>query len=453
MRSRRAGVFTTLVVVAYAAAPRPAAACPAFLEAQQLGPTLAGARRDVRLFTLEVDGKARRWQSQPVQVDPMEKGMGGGVLIVPEDGRDLDRDPLAPLDRIALQVETFGAPRADKDPAPCRTGRLFELQNPAEPARFAYLAVCDDAAGATRSRVPNPVALLTDVQQIKSPLFDYTYLANNQLLFSKLAVHDPKSGQVLNAGEAADILLHLDVKNFFTINLTNSNVQSFVEHTRSGSLGLVERLQFFLKILAFKIDLKMATTASFFADSANLPMLMDIPLEPSERLHPGSGMLFNWLPKAARILPQAKGSTAVPANPKWIAEGTAALAREGLKSCRATGQGMCTYTMEGVIGQPPVARPFFIDMVVPRYLVEKGFFPMFVADLAKFKAAAAWDADDDADQNRVAMYFEVSGIPQGQHKMDYWIRLGDGPGKAATCPTPVNVRGPVGIPSVPAVAR
>lgn len=430
-----------------------AAACPAFITGDQLKPKPDGARKDLRLFTLEAGtAGTRRWLSQPVQVDAMDKApFGGSVLRLPSEGQDLATEPLEGPDRIALRVESFGLVRSAKDPAPCRTDRLYELQNPADPARFAYLAACDDPSGATRSTEgggKGPVALDTKSLKINSGLFDYTYQPNNHLIFNKLTVRDLKSGKLFDGGSDADILLRLDPKLFFTLNLTNDNVQSFVEHTNVGPVGLVERIQFYLRVMLFKIDLKMATTASFFADSANLPMVMDIPLDPVEHLNAGSGMLFNWAPNEARLKPNGARSTTPAADARLIAKGGAGLAAVGLKNCK--GGPTCSFLMEGAVGQGEAARPFFIEMAVPKTLVAKGFFPMHVEDVAAFKTAAAWDEPEPQDKGRVAMYFEVSGAPKGQHMMDYWIRLGDGAG-SGSCPAPVVVRGPVG--AAPTVAH
>lgn len=446
MRSRRPALF--IAVLLGATLTGTGKACPALLEARQLASAGVRARQDLRLFVLNGVGTQRRWLSQPVQVDAMEEGMGGiSVLVVPAAGQTLSKQALAPLDRIAFARESFGPVRTPSDGAPCKTERLYELQDPAQAERFAYLAFCDDPQGTTRSKVTPPVALDQEQRRIRSPLFDYTYLASNQLLFSRLQLRGREDKILFNGGDDADILLHLDVKNFFTLNLTNANVQSFVEHTSAGSIGLVERLQFFLKLLVFKIDLKMATTASFFTDAAHLPMVMDIPLEPSEHLNPGSGMLFNWLPKDARLLPHAAASTAVIAEAGRLAQGPGALAKDGLKACKS-GQDTCTYTLAGSIGSGAAARAFFIDMVVPRALVAKGFYPLYVEDVARFKREAAWD-EEDSDFGRIAMYFEVSGLPKGQHKMDYWIRLGDAAGASGACPASVRWRGAVELGSVP----
>ncbi len=431
---RLLAVGLSLPLLAHAPA---ALACPAYLEAKSLSPLPPAARESLRMFTVTENGKGERiWESQPVQIDPMEATPFGSVLAVPEEGADQDKEMMAKDDRIALRVEAFGPPASPKDPAPCKTERLYELESPAAPGKFAYLAACDDPTGKTRTEAPDPVEHDRKKRHMETALYDYDYLANNQLIFKRFSLHDPKTKKSVPSGKDADILLHLDVKKFFTIDLTNEGVQSFVEHSRNGELGLVGRIQFYLKLLFFKIDMKMATTGSWFTDAAHLPMVMDVPLDASDRLHSGSGMLFNWDPQESRFLPESKLSSVPIADPKLITGGLEALAAVGLKNCQA-GAAFCAYRMEGRVG----TQDFYIDMSVPHTLVKRGFFPSFVPNVASFKKGVEWDDEPDAkDEKRIAMYFETAGLPKGQHKMDYWIRMGDGSGKLSVCPQPVAVR-------------
>ena len=418
-----------------------AVSCPAFIFGNDLKPLPAKARGDLRLFALSgVVSAKRAWIPLPVQIDPMEESPEGPVLALPSASEadalsDLGRVKIGGADRLSLSTEGFGPARRPADGTPCRADTVYEVQDPTAPGRFAYLFACSDQAPIPAA---GPVTHVAARDHIETPVYAYDYLPNNQLIFDKLVVRD--DGKSYAGGSAADVLLHLDPKNFFTVELTNQNVQSFVEASRLGPVGLVGRIQFYMKVLFFKIDLHMATTASWFVDSANLPMVMDVPVDATDRLNLASGMLFNWLPDDARMLAVSNATTTPVAVPATILKGNSSLADVGLKNCRGD---TCFFRSEGRIGAGE-GRPFFIDMTVPRSLVAKGFFPSFVGDLAAFRKNVGWDGTDDepdeSDKGRVAMYFETSGLAKGRYKMDYWIRLGNGAGQDGACPASVSVK-------------
>jgi hypothetical protein len=427
MRARpTATALAASTALALSAALAPAArACPAFLAADGLPSLHRSARANLRLFTLSTRAGQPAWTRQPLQIDPLDEA---GVLRAPAPGEDLGKAPLAAADRLSFRNETLGERVAAGAGAPCRTPFVVELRDALHAERFGYLAACDDAG----APLPSPVHHDKQRLAIGSPLFEYVYQPNNQLIFSSLAVSPKAGGARLDAGSGADILLHIDPKGFFTMEFTNDDVQSFVEATNAGELGLVGRIQFYLKLLFLKIDLKMATVASWFSDSANIPMVMDVPADAPKNLHAGSGMLFNWLPRQTRFA--ADGRSTVPrADGALALQGAAAVAKLGLGACRGD---TCRYRQTGAIGD----RAFTIDMTVGRELVERGFFPSWVDDVAAFKKAIGWsDEAEPEDKGRIALYFETSGLAKGQYTMDYWIRMGEPESDADTCPRRVDV--------------
>jgi hypothetical protein len=418
-----------------------AKACPAFLRAGVLQPAVAANRADLALFVLEPQASKKsedsikpqttntdKWRRLPLQVDPVGDD---GVLLTAQEGAtdkalsaSLKHMPLGLMDRLSFHKQHFGK-RFDPSTLnaargwPCPTERLYEIQDPSSSSRFAYLAACKESAEKPSAR-PKPVKFTALKQTITSPLYEYIYKPNNQLIFTSLKVSESFAGPLRLATNEADLLLHLDVKNFFTLNLTNRNVNSFVESTHLAELGLVGRIQFYLRLLFFKIDLKMATMASFFTDSANIPMLVDVPVEARKHLNPGSGMLFDFIEKEARTDIRHPLSTVKKVDPSLIKRGYESLASQGLTACRGD---HCPYRMLGKLG----TQSFMIDITVPRLMVEHGFFPQWVDNVAAFTKAMDWatpsEATVKAGASKVGVYFEVSGLPKGRYQVDYWIRM------------------------------
>jgi hypothetical protein len=427
-----------------AIATESARACPAVVTAGSLKPLPAGRREDLRLFTLGSAGGQPVWHSQAVQADPLDDK---GILVTGTDAK-ADGEPISASDRIAMRIERFGQRYEAGIPFPCKSERLFEVQDARSSSRFAYLAACDDPSGATKTKASHPVRHDESKQQMGSSVFNYAYQPNNQLVFRSLTATDPVTGKVYDAGGDADLLLRLDPKRFMTIELTNKNVNSFVEASRSGNVGLVSRIQFYLKLLFFKIDLKMGTMASFFEDAANLPMLLDVPVNAFERLNPGSGMVFHWQPKDAVILVDDPGTTAPTANTALIKQGWEALAEQGASRCSSD---PCVFRLAGRLSAD---QPFTVEMVVPRDLVSRGYYPQWIPNMARFKKDMGWDSDDDdqkAMATRAGFYFDVAGLQKGQYKMDYWIRLADW--KGSTCPAPVALKRVLTPEAAPALAH
>jgi hypothetical protein len=57
-----------------------------------------------------------------------------------------------------------------------------------------------------------------------------------------------------------------------------------------------------------------------------------------------------------------------------------------------------------------------------RSLVEKGLFPWFVPDVAAATESMGWSFRRGFDsKNRVGIYLEMSGLPEGSHPWDFAI--------------------------------
>lgn len=394
--------------------------CPAVFEASRLTPTPAGERRDLRLFVISSLSTGRSWTSVPVQVDPLDDT---GALLVPEPGEDPDSGRIAPHDRISVLVESFGLPKEAGDPPPCKAKWIKELRTEGAPSRYAYLALCP--RGTPHAPGGFPVSHDKKQHRLQSRLFDYIYQPNNHFVFKRMTMDGSK------AGADASMLVNVDVKNFMTLQLANDDVTSYVMATHKGPIGYVGRIQFFLKVLGLKLDLEMATTASWYADSANLPMVLDVPLTMDGLVNPGTGVLFDWLPEGTILEPQNPETTFPKADPKIILKGREALARQGLEHCPGD---PCVYRLAGHIGD----RRFFVDASVPRSVVQRGFFPSYVTDVPAFTDALDWGGGKRDDDERIAVYFDSSAMKRGLHRIDFWISFANQEAGQDACPAPLQ---------------
>jgi hypothetical protein len=275
---------------------------------------------------------------------------------------------------------------------------------------------------------------------IDAPRFSYDYQPNNQLMYKRLLAKGPWGAPVLAGGDA-DLNLHLDVKTFFTMDFDNRDVESYVVRAETGPVGVVASIDFFLRVLFFKVNLKMATTAGFYADAGHIPAVIDVPVDAAKMLNPGSGLLYSWIRKAATVDQSQPEKTMPNADPKRIAAGFATNAKTGLPYCHGE---TCNFRLRGTVAN----ETFALDVNVPKTMVERGFFPQWIPDVAAFKKGLGWDDDPDAVKDQVAVYFDNSGLPQGQYKIDQWIRIGKAADVASVCPRPVKVGPRVAFPAV-----
>jgi len=442
---------TALILLVTGASP--SLACPAFMGADSTPEWVqSGAPDHLRLFTIENSGGLPQWKSLPLQIDPMtEAGILDVARTVAPKKEPSAPAPMSKHDRIVFEVNEFGAELSGDMAMPCNTVQLGEIAAPMRPAgrRHAYLALCAPPATAggesTATAAPIRIGAAPRVrhdqrgQKLVTSFFEYNYLPTNQLLFRTLSARMP-DGRWVNAGSDSDFRLRLDLKKFFTLNFTNNDVESYVEATHSGNVGVVGMINFYLRLMMFKIDLKMATIAGFYERSANIPMIVDVPMPANKHLNNGSGMTYTYKLDQTKINPTGYPLSIPESNAELIKKGPSELAKIGLGNCSGE---KCVYRLAGAVD----TEKFVLDMDIPRTAVENGFFPLYVADVPKFKESMGWKVNKEEDEGRIGFYFENSGLPKGRFQMDYWIRFASAE-ENSVCPSPAEFKRTLGHPAV-----
>lgn len=430
---RQTGVLQAALTMTIASSllplPGSARACPAYIEAKSLPPGAAGIRGSMKVFALTEGANGRAWHSIPAQVDPLDEK---GILRPDPEGSYLADLAVEEHDRILVRREKFGLKLTPEDKAPCDTSSAIELRNPENTEQFAYMVFCRNASDFAFDH-QTPVTIDTKALKIAGPTFEYDYQPNNQLMYRNLIAKGKYPHQPAVAAADADVNLHMDMRRFFTMDFTNKNVESYVTGNRTGPVGTVGSINFFLRLMFFKIDLKMATTVGFYEDSGHIPSIIDVPRDAPKMLNPGSGLMYLWTTRAAEFDQSAPEKTMPFVQPKTILSGWENHAKTGLQYCKA-GADVCNFRLRGKV----VGETFGLDINVPRNLVERGFFPVWVPSVAQFKKDMAWDSDPDEKEGVVGVYFENGGLLKGQYQLEQWLRIGDAKDIASTCPRPVD---------------
>ncbi len=403
--------------------------CPAYLSAEKVPMTNGSPRRQLKLFAVEIAASGvRKWINLPLQVDALDEK---GVLKQNPMGQELRNLAIDPTDRINLRREKFGFKKVASDGAPCVTERGIELQDPENVGKFAYLVQCgNDHAFAKIHKLP--VSIDPVLHKITAPQFEYDYQPNNQLMYKNMITKGKHPFPPTIAVADSDVNIHLDMQNFFTMDFNNDNVESYVRNNMSGPVGMVGSIDFFLRLLFFKIDLKMATTVGFYEDSGHIPTVVDVPRDAPKMLNPGSGLMYLWTTKAA-VFDQSNPVKTMPfIQPKIVLSGWENHAKTGLSYCVGS---ECVFRLRGNV----VGESFGLDINVPRDVVARGFFPSWVPNVAKFKKDMDWDADPKEGTDVVGVYFENGGLLKGQYKLEQWLRIGSAESISSSCPRKVNV--------------
>ncbi len=283
-----------------------------------------------------------------------------------------------------------------------RRGERLELSG-----RVVWLASCDESVmrriDSGQTRVVYDAAAAT----VASRFYSYKFKPTNHMLFEQVTYSGKKTEVVASD---SDLYIRSDIKNFFTLNFNSGDIESKLEDYRGESLSQLASLGFYLRVLFFRLTLDLRTDVAFFESSANIPMVMTLPVNASKRLNRKSGVLYSFKVGDSINLNSLRTSMP-PLNPGLFERG---FLDAGLSSCGR----VCEYSLE----IPTADKRMILSITVDRELVRKGLFPWFVADIKAVQKQMNWSLPSSLDLNsRVGLYLEVSGLPKGSHPWDLWI--------------------------------
>ena len=268
----------------------------------------------------------------------------------------------------------------------------------------AWLTSCPE--GVLKTINSNTVRVSYDqpAAEILSRFYRYKFKTDNHMLFDEVVLRARKDIVV-----ARDSRLYIksDIKNFFTLNFSSSDIESQLMQKRVEPMAAFASLGFYLKVLFFKITLDLSTDVAFFESSANIPMVMTLPVNAYDRLHRKSGVLYDF--EVGDTVDSELMDVHMPILDPDALKGD--FAKAGLAYCNV----ICVYEL--VI--PTGNKQLKMQISIHKSLVEKGMFPWFVRDVSKERGKMGWSIAES--KGRVGLYFEVSELPKGSHPWDFWI--------------------------------
>jgi hypothetical protein len=334
------------------------------------------------------------------------------VIPVSNDGKILwfkdfswKSEPLNIRDRLILEQDMLGSPvkgRYAFEGCWPRNGEMVRTKK-----GTAWIASCPDSVIRKINEKTMRVVYDEKAGSIASRFYKYRFKQENQMLFDEVTL---KGYPDVVLARDSDLYIRSDVKNFFTLNFSSSDIESKMMERRIEPLTALASIGFYLKVLFFKLTLDLRTDVAFFESSANIPMVMTLPVNASKRLNSKSGVLYSFQ------LGDAITKESLTVNMPTLQSNSifGDFSSEGLIYCGD----YCRYDF--VV--PSAGKRLKLQIVMARHLVEKGFFPWFVPDVDARQKDMKWSLRSDMSLNqRVGIYFEVSKLPKGSHPWDFWI--------------------------------
>lgn len=395
-------------------------ACPAYVWGHELKGDFKSLDPN-HTFLVKYDAQGQL-TTMPLEINLLTKaGLMDHFNQKPQKRRTLARD------RFVFNVHDLGQRYRSSFPKLCKAPML-EIKASSSPSRYGYLIQC---ASRKKKAFASPIKVPPGKPVVQSPNFSYQHKPENLLVYDEILIRDPKKPWI-KVSRDADLLLHLDVISFFTIELDRHNLTAQLHKAYNGPLGRIHNLNFYIHILFFTIDLEFGTLFSFYKDSAHAPTVFDVPENAWERLHPSSGLLLNWMPADAVIDRSDPLFNMPEAKPSVIMKGFREDAKRGLQHCRGN---TCRFILTFKSG----GLRFRVQTTVPKKYVARGFYPQLVRDLTKFRTALEWSVDATTDQGRIGLFMNNTGLPEGTHPVDHWFYMVDDNQLQMTCPQRVKL--------------
>ena len=388
-----------------------AVACPVFMRAYQMPGFYISTpvhRRQLAAFTWK---QKIGWQQQPIQINALDPAGNIDFKSIrhgPEHGLRL-------MDRLTFSKEIInGDYWSQKEKAPCDFIHSSQVMNN---QRYLYLFVCKKKQPIFQS----PIRFDEKQRIVASDAYQYLYDENNQLSFREITMQGKQSSSWEKIAFNAEQVILADVKRFFTLKFDASDVSAKLLKKVSGSTSLIGLLQFYLKILFFKIELSLTPEVQFYEDSLYMPMSLFSPVEAKEYINKGSGIFYSWQS---------------PASVQWDIEGAEIprfvkpkeFSQISKKFCNDK---YCRFSLSGKTKQ----NKFELNFSIQKNIADLKFYPQLITDFSKIN-----DAFDEtitkSSQNRIGVFFETSQLPKGNHYWDFWIRFDDLKGQ---CPAKVKL--------------
>ena len=341
------------------------------------------------------------WQEMPLQIEFMNNRRR--LLFLSQENKKMEG--LDAFDRIVFRAEDLRKNILKKSiHEACKIQKAYKVLDFFNRDRHGYLVACKR----NKEFIPYQYALNNVVQfrkkqgSLVSPIYQYGFNKNNYLLFREIFVGSPYPTLV---GSDSDIMIKANFKYFFNMYFNKDDIISKISAYNIGKLGVNAKLSFLLRLLFFNIKLSLSTDVHFYEDSAFIPMIMNLPLDPRKSVKAHSGILYygflakqnNKLANLIRMPTSSRDNMH-----KIKIKDELYFMQIKRQFCK---QKRCVFSYQYQVGEHVIK----IYMLLRPFLVERGFFPIFIDNLNEWQGTHDWSIPSSGKSvRRNGFYFESS---------------------------------------------
>lgn len=283
----------------------------------------------------------------------------------------------------------------------------------ANPPGEAWLASCETSV---LNKLPHAgEQVVVDLKRgvLESMDYRYTFKPKNNMLFDAIELKR-SDASVVKLAHDGDLLIYADVKNFFSLQFDSGDIESLMRATRVEDFGALATIQFYLRILFFKITLDLDTDVAFYRSNAHIPMVLTVPKDAEKSLNPNSGILYSFVLDEGVTYDRHSKMPLFESNANQTVGGSVGY-------CEGD---QCSYTVRFKKVVQGIGSEFSMELLLPKVLVDRGMFPRYVEDVIAHKKDMGWKfSKRQQSERRSGLYFEVSRLPAGEHAWDLWLGL------------------------------
>lgn len=396
-------------------------ACPDLIPANRIPWHVPSSitREQIQLFAI----KDHRWHPIPLQLDPMD-GDGDLIFPVPDTWA---RERMEPFDRMAFSVSQFGERYQGDIEWPCSSVEVFEI---GADQQFAYILVCKEALP-DLSRETGSIVYTPSTRKVRARFYEYQYSERNHLVFDSIQLRSLDAKSMISVATRSDLTIIGDVKNFFTMVFDTDDIEAHIAHKRQGPVGLVGGLQFYLKILAFRIEMALLPEVNFFDDSLYMPMTMYLPIDAAKYLRRGSGVYYTWDRLSGVDWKIGESHMEILEGDAVNANREVPMSKPDPKYCTKK---LCSYDLKA----SAEGLSFSLNFEISRAAADLGFFPRLIRDMSALEKSLGRVVSQYPAKDRIGVFFETAKLPKGTHKWNFWIRSDSG--QSSDCRRPLTIR-------------
>ncbi len=142
--------------------------------------------------------------------------------------------------------------------------------------------------------VPAQVSYDPAKHEIKTSTYKFYYDPIRVLKFKKVMIKPPKEENYRPLFKENTFSLFFNFKYFFSMAFDENRILSKLSGYKLGPLRFLARVSFSFDLYLFRLPLNLVTEVTFFPGDIVIPAVLNLPIEPQQKVHYGSGLFMGF---------------------------------------------------------------------------------------------------------------------------------------------------------------